>query len=79
MEAEQMERVEVELDRIAEKRARERRGADATEELWRPSACLHEEKLLRENRALWHGYHAHMRNVHQRLADEHARKASNFE
>ncbi len=75
MDVEAMERVESELDRIIEKRAHEAKDAERIEDLWKESTRRERDKRRRENRALWHGHHEHMRELHSSLAAEHEARA----
>ncbi len=75
MDAAKAEAVESELDRLIERRAREERDADATEELWRESARVHSERRREELGAAWYDHHLRMQEVHARLASEHEARA----
>ncbi len=75
MEAERAEKLEAEIDRIIERRAREARDANRVEELWRDSTRLHNERRRRENGAAWYSHHVALCDVHRRLAEEHEAKA----
>ena len=69
--------VEKELDNLIEKRSRKGElTPDEQEALYAESVRRHHERRRREVRALWYGYHDHMRGLHERLAAEHASKAS---
>ena len=69
------ERVEAELDSFIEKRARERADANRIEQLWQESARRDRERRRAENREAWHGFHAHMQELHASLSEEHRSKA----
>ncbi len=75
MGAERTEAIESEIDCIIEKRAAERRDANAVEALWRSSARVHNERRRKENGAAWYAHHLRMQEVHARLASEHEAKA----
>ncbi len=75
MEAERVEAIEGGIDRIIERRAREREDANRVEELWKDSTRLHNEKRRREVRAAWYSHHVALCDVHRRLASEHEAKA----
>ncbi len=75
MDAARTEAIEGELDRIIEKRAAERRDANATEELWKDSARVHNERCREEHGAAWYDHHLRMREVHAWLAEEHGARA----
>ncbi len=51
------ERVEAELDRFIEKRARDRSKENALEEAWAASERAHRQKRREENAAAWRSYH----------------------
>lgn len=74
-----LERVESELDRIVEKRAREARDAERVEELWAESARRDRERRREENREAWRSFHAHMQALHAGLASEHQEKAAKLD
>ncbi|MGH3089786.1 MAG: hypothetical protein ACRDSJ_21110 [Rubrobacteraceae bacterium] len=74
-EAERVEQIESELDRIMEKRARERRDASNVEELWKESARRHNERRRKENGAAWYEHHMTLSDVHRELSAEHERRA----
>lgn len=74
-EAEKTEALEAEIDRIIERRARERDDANVSEELWKASARVHNDRRRKENGAAWYDFHMSMREVHSRLAGEHEAKA----
>ncbi len=57
MDVEAMERVESELDRLVEKRAREARDAERVEEMWASSIRLHHARRREENASAWRSYH----------------------
>jgi hypothetical protein len=75
LDVEVVERVESELDRIVEKRARERREANEVEELWAESTRRHNHRIREENRLAWRDFHQHMQALHDALAAEHRAKA----
>ena len=76
MDAAKAEAVESELDRLIERRAREERDVDATEELWKESARVHNEQRREGHAAAWYDHHLRMQEVHARLASEHERRAA---
>jgi broad specificity polyphosphatase/5'/3'-nucleotidase SurE len=73
-----VEAVEMQLDRIIEKRAREARDANAIEELWKQSERAHRDRRREENREAWHSYEMHMCKLHASLSEEHRVKALTF-
>jgi hypothetical protein len=75
LDTEAVERVEVELDRLVEKRAHEAKDAERIEDLWKESTQRAREKWRRENAAAWYGHHVHMRELHSSLAAEHEARA----
>ena len=75
MEAERIDAIESELDRLIERRAREERDADATEELWKESARVHNEQRREALGLAWREHHLRMREVHARLASEYEARA----
>jgi hypothetical protein len=75
VELERIEAIEAELDRIAESRSRERKDANAVEELWRESTERHNEQRRRELSAEWYAHHVSLSDVHRKLAEEHGEKA----
>jgi broad specificity polyphosphatase/5'/3'-nucleotidase SurE len=78
LSVEAMERVESELDRLVERRAREAKDANAIEELWKQSERAHRDRRREENREAWHSYEMHMCKLHASLSEEHRVKALNF-
>ncbi len=74
-EAERTEKLEAEIDRIIERRARERNDANHIEALWKSSAGRHNEQRRRENGAAWYAHHVALSDVHRRLAEEHEAEA----
>ncbi len=70
------ERVEGELDRIAEKRAREARDANAIEALWAEQERRERERRREERRQEWCDFHRHMERLHAALCEEHRAKAA---
>ncbi len=70
MEAARVEAIESEIDRIIERRARERDDANRVEELWKESARKAGGQRRKENRALWHGYHMDQAERIERVASE---------
>lgn len=71
------ETVEKELDHLIERRSRKGEvDRDEREELYAESVRRYYEGRWREAGALWYGHHEHMRELHERLAAEHASKAS---
>ncbi len=75
MDAAKAEAVESELDRIIERRAGEARDANATEELWKESARVHNEQRREGHAAAWYDHHLRMQEVHASLASEHEARA----
>lgn len=69
------ERVEAELDRFIEKRARDRSKENALEEMWRSSERIHLEKRREANRLAWLAYHTHLAANHASLSERHLEKA----
>jgi (p)ppGpp synthase/HD superfamily hydrolase len=76
MEAERAEKLEAELDRITERRAREERDAAPIEEAWKDSTRRHSERRREELGAAWYDHHLRMQEVHASLASEHERRAA---
>ncbi len=70
MEAAKVEAIESEIDRIIERRAREREDANRVEELWKDSARKVNGQRREEMRALWHGYHMDQAERIERVASE---------
>ncbi len=70
-----VEAVEMQLDRIIEKRAREAKDANAVEAAWAESTRIHHARRREHNRWEWIRFFEHMRDLHQGLADEHRSKA----
>lgn len=64
------EAIESEIDRIIERRARERNDANRVEELWRESVRKVNGQRREENRVLWHDYHMDQAERIERLASE---------
>lgn len=69
-EAEKTEALEAEIDRLIERRARERDDANHIEELWRESARKVNGQRRRENAALWYGYHMDQAERIERVASQ---------
>lgn len=78
MEVAKTEKLEAEIDRIIEKRAAERKGANAVATMWADSARVHNERRRRELSAEWYDFHERMRETHSRLAEEHEEAAARF-
>lgn len=74
--AEGIERVEAELDQIAEKRAREAKDAAKVEEAWAEQERRHRERRRSELREEWRAFHEHMQALHASLCNEHRQKAA---
>ncbi|MDQ3506928.1 MAG: hypothetical protein M3494_02765 [Actinomycetota bacterium] len=70
MEAERVEAIEGGIDRIIERRAREREDANRVEELWKESVRKAGGQRCEENRALWHSYHMDQAERIERVASE---------
>ena len=75
MEAERAEKLEAELDRIIERRAREERDAAPIEEAWKDSTRRHSEQRREALGLAWRDHHLRMQEVHARLASEHEARA----
>jgi hypothetical protein len=75
LDLEAVERVEAELDSFIEKRARQAKDAERTEELWAESAARERTRRREENRALWIEFHSRLSRSHAHLSDEHEAKA----
>lgn len=75
LDTEHTERVEAELDRIIEKRAREARDAAAVEELWKQSEREHRGRRRRENRAAWYEFEMLLVHNHRKLSEDHEKRA----
>ncbi len=69
------ERVEVELDRIIERRAREARDTERVEEMWAESVRRHHARRREENRQSWIAFHRGLARAHAAISDEHRVKA----
>jgi hypothetical protein len=70
-----MERVESELDRIIEKRAREARDAAAVEELWAEQERRERERRRDDHRLARLEHERHTERLHASLSEEHRAKA----
>jgi hypothetical protein len=70
-----VERVEAELDKFIEKRAREKREANLIEEEWARTERQDRERRRRENCAAWVAYEMHLSELHASLREEHRAKA----
>lgn len=66
-----LERVEDDLDRLIERRSKERDKANELEELWRRSEQAQRERARLERLAAWVEHHTLMQALHQDLAEEH--------
>lgn len=75
MDAARTEAIESEIDRIIERRAREREDASRVEELWKDSTRVHNERRRRENGAAWYDYHMTLSYIHRQLSEEHEAEA----
>ncbi len=75
MEAERAEKLEAELDRIIERRAREERDSAPIEEAWKDSTRRHNEQRREALGLAWRDHHLRMQEVHARLASEHEARA----
>lgn len=64
-----------ELDAMIERRAGRVPDPDELEPSYAESVRRHRQRIREEHRAQWHGHHEHMRDLHERLAAEHAAKA----
>jgi hypothetical protein len=71
-----VERVESELNRITEKRAREAKDADAIEDLWAEQDRRERARSREANRQAWCDYHEHLHRLHLDLAADHADRRS---
>jgi hypothetical protein len=70
----EVERLETELDRFVEKRAREKAEANRTEEFWVEQERRHRERRRAANRKLWIDSYGSMHRVHLGIAEGHARR-----
>ncbi len=64
------ERVESELDRIIEKRAREAKDAQAIEKAWKESERRHRKRRREQNREAWRCYYLDQAERLERTAAE---------
>ncbi len=64
-----------EISRLIEKRSDGTPGPDEKEPSYAESVRRYHSRHRREIRALWYGYHEHMRELHARLSREHEEKA----
>jgi hypothetical protein len=71
-----IERVESELDRLVERRAREARDASKVEELWKESVRRDHERRRAENRAAWIAFHRGLARTHAALSESHEERAA---
>ncbi len=74
-DVEAIERVESELDRFVEKRAREVRDQENVEALWKESARRDLQRRREENRLAWLEHERHMERLHAGLCEEHRIRA----
>ncbi len=70
MDTEAVERVEAELDRLVEKRAREARDAERVEETWAASVRLHHARQQETNREAWRCFYLEQAERLERTAAE---------
>jgi hypothetical protein len=70
-----VEVVEMQLDRIIEKRAREAGDAARVSELWAEQERADRDRRREEHAAAWHSFHRHMQELHATLSEEHRGKA----
>lgn len=75
MEVEVVERLEAELDRVIERRAKEKADEGRIEEVWAESARRRQQRRQEENREAWCAFHQNMQALHDALAAEHRAKA----
>ncbi len=68
--------VEMQLDRIIEKRAVEGGDAARVEVEWAASVRLHHARQREENREAWCDFHRHMERLHASLSAEHRERAA---
>jgi hypothetical protein len=61
----EVERVEAELDGFIEKRAREARDQERTDELWPASVWRDRKKRRQQNAQAWFEYHDHIIRSHE--------------
>jgi hypothetical protein len=66
--------VDVELDRLIEKRAAVN-DPEAAEMLWNGSVRRHHEAIRRRNRVAWFAYFRDMEESHARISQDYARRA----
>ncbi len=80
MDTEAVERVEAELDRIVEKRARESRDSELVEAAWAESVRVHHARRRETNREAWRAYHldqaARLEATAAELAASHRARAA---
>lgn len=75
MDVSNIEAAEASIDQFIERRARDARDAAVIDEAWRDSEIRHRDRRREENREAWHGFHAHMQELHASLSEEHRAKA----
>lgn len=75
LDCEAAEAAEQQIDLFIEKRAREKRDANAIEELWAASERRDRERRRRDNCAAWYAHEMHMSELHAALSEEHRAKA----
>lgn len=76
------ERVEVELDRIVEKRRAQRvrdEGERDREELWQESVRRYNARQEQDHRTAWYEHEMRLYRIHSGLASEHLARAESLE
>lgn len=75
-DVEAIERVESELDRIVDKRAREAEEQSRVEEAWKASERAHRQRRRQENRQAWIAFHRGLARSHAALSESHEERAT---
>ena len=75
--------VEVELDRLMQKRSSRETGPDERDELWKASVAAYNARRREENRLAWCEYHRDQaerhRTILERLIADHETQAEKYE
>jgi hypothetical protein len=69
------EAVNADIDRLIERRSKERDDANHASKAWAESARKYNMRAARERRQAWIAFHENMIALHARLAGEHSAKA----
>ncbi len=78
-DVEAMDKLESELDRLIERRAREAKDANAVEELWKQSKGAHQARRREANRVLWINHYATLAESLALRSAEYQRRARALE